>query len=599
MALDPNIILAAGNMRGLDYGETMERRAQIGLRNEALAKARREEAAAAARTVRLGQIGTQAAGGDLAGARRTALEGGDFDALGHITALETEQRAAIGRKIAAAAPLAYAARQLPETDVEGRRALITSNRENLIANGWTPEELAQVQPTNAFLDSFIASAQSVGDMIKHADSVADRQERRADRAADRDFQRGNAYISAGIVPPGTAGAGGGAAADAGGGATAGRTQFGWTPRARNGGDNTDAAVDSKIGGMAKALGVDPDAPLTNLTPIQIAGALALSEGGPGSIADRNNNPGNLRDPKTGAYRRFPTKAAGLAAAAAQVQRNLSRGQTTIRTMVEGLPVAGGSPAAGGTPPGLIPGGRADRARIADERADRAEARADRAENRPPAGYRWTANGTLEAIPGGPGDKQGRQANLKPAPAGALTSYQENTASLRQVQNALQLLDPKNNSPAARRARGAIGPGTGALGETFTQWNSPEGNEFRAMIGRIGGIIIKDTSGAAVSASEDTRLARWVPLPTDTPEAARAKLRNLANAINGTQQAFDDIYNEENGYRPLRVRGTLTPRNGGGNAPAPATRAPAVGTVQGGYRFKGGNPASPSSWEKVK
>jgi predicted component of type VI protein secretion system len=33
------------------------------------------------------------------------------------------------------------------------------------------------------------------------------------------------------------------------------------------------------------------------------------------------------------------------------------------------------------------------------------------------------------------------------------------------------------------------------------------------------------------------------------------------------------------------------------APKP-TGAPAVGTIQGGYRFKGGDPGSQSSWEKV-
>lgn len=138
---------------------------------------------------------------------------------------------------------------------------------------------------------------------------------------------------------------------------AGRTTGGWTPRSRNGGDNDDAAVDGKISGMSSALGIDPTAPFPpGTTNMQIAQALTLSEGGKGSIADRNNNPGNLTDPKTGAYRKFATKEAGLQAAAAQVARNRSRGQNTIQTMVEGLPVDGGagaSAAAGSGAPGYF------------------------------------------------------------------------------------------------------------------------------------------------------------------------------------------------------------------------------------------------------
>lgn len=553
MTLDPNIILQAGNgVQGLNPAALMELRDQVQARHVALAKAQREQQAAEARQTRLSQIGQKVATGDYAGGQHDAIAAGDWDLVDHIKGLQAEQRAALGRKVATAAPLAYQALQLK--DPAQRIALIRSQKDNLVANGWTPEEIDNFQPTDEALQSFVAGGQTLDAIIKHADEVANRQERRADRMSDREFQRGNAYISAGLFPPGSEGApagggGGGSAVPAGQ-----RTQYGWTPRARNGGNNSDDAVDNKLSGMSSHLGLDPTEPFPpGMSNLQIAQALALSEGGAGTLADRNNNPANLTDPKTGAYRRFPTKEAGLQAAAAQVARNRARGQNTIQTMVEGLPVGGGS-GGGRAPAGLtpIPGGKLD----------------PNKSRQPPAGYRWSADGqSLEAIPGGPGDKQGRQANLKPAPSKALTDYQENSTSLRNVQQALALLDPKNNSPAAKAARAAIGPGTGLLGDTFTQLHDPAGNDFRAMLGRIGGIIIKDTSGAAVSASEDARLSKWVPMPSDTVEGARAKLRNLANAIQNQQQSFDEIYNEDNGYRPLRQRGTLT-------APArPAASAP--------------------------
>jgi hypothetical protein len=47
------------------------------------------------------------------------------------------------------------------------------------------------------------------------------------------------------------------------------------------------------------------------------------------------------------------------------------------------------------------------------------------------------------------------------------------------------------------------------------------------------------------------------------------------------------------------RGTYQPKEGAGKAAVAAPGAPAVGTVNQGYRFKGGNPAEPNSWERVQ
>jgi hypothetical protein len=123
------------------------------------------------------------------------------------------------------------------------------------------------------------------------------------------------------------------------GGGAGRYTGGWTPRARNGGDNPDNAVDGKISGAARFLGVDPSADISTISPLKIAQAMTLSEGGSGSLADRNNNPANLRN-GDGTYKKFPTKEAGLNAAAALVARKLKNGQTTVQSLIEGLPAGG-------------------------------------------------------------------------------------------------------------------------------------------------------------------------------------------------------------------------------------------------------------------
>lgn len=135
-------------------------------------------------------------------------------------------------------------------------------------------------------------------------------------------------------------------ATGGGTATAGRTTGGWTPRARNGGDNSDAAVDGKISGASQFLGIGPDDDISQLTPLKIAQAMALSEGGAGSLADRNNNPANMRK-RDGTYMKFASPQGGLNAAAALVKRKIANGQTTVRTLIEGLPTGGNTSGSGG------------------------------------------------------------------------------------------------------------------------------------------------------------------------------------------------------------------------------------------------------------
>lgn len=64
-------------------------------------------------------------------------------------------------------------------------------------------------------------------------------------------------------------------------------------------------------------------------------------------------------------------------------------------------------------------------------------------------------------------------------------------------------------------------------------------------------------------------------------------------IEGAKVRMREAYNDTYAYREKREGGAAAP------ATPAAPKPPAVGTVQDGYRFKGGNPADQKNWEKVK
>lgn len=337
-------------------------------------------------------IQQRAAAGDYAGAQAQAFSLGDYDALRYVSGLEQAHHAKLATEADTIGRLATSLIGLPQ---EQRAAAFAAVAPQLKQAGFDDSELAGVQLTDGALQQYIKLATDTKDAIgaynKQQEGYTLAQGSRryvggqmvAENPAEPRYQavpEGGMLVrvDGGSATP-VYGAPSGGGSTAGGGAVSGRTQYGWTPRARNGGDNSDAAVDGKLRGMSQALRIPIDGDISGLDPMTIARALTISEGGPGSLADRNNNPGNLTDPRTGGYRKFGSKEEGLRAAAAQVRRNLARGQTTIRTMVEGLPVGGGQRS--GSPDVIV--GRPKQTAA-------------------PSGYRYNGD-RLEPIPGGPAD----------------------------------------------------------------------------------------------------------------------------------------------------------------------------------------------------
>jgi hypothetical protein len=148
-------------------------------------------------------------------------------------------------------------------------------------------------------------------------------------------------------------------------------------------------------------------------------------------------------------------------------------------------------------------------------------------------YQRGPDGNITAIGGQ------SKAQLKPIPASVGKEIITNRGTLRQIDSALAELT---------RNPGAIGPTTGMVGDQFTNWRDPKGVALRAAIGKIGGQIIHDVSGAAVTLSEEPRFRPYVPLITDPPGVARQKLMQLKQLTQGVLNDYADQYSEEQGYR---------------------------------------------------
>ncbi len=85
---------------------------------------------------------------DLSASRTEALQAGDIDVAKQIDALDGDTKKKIAGMYKAAAPLAYQALKLPP---DQRKAFIETARPQLVANGWTDQQIDAFDPSDANL----------------------------------------------------------------------------------------------------------------------------------------------------------------------------------------------------------------------------------------------------------------------------------------------------------------------------------------------------------------------------------------------------------------------------------------------------------------
>jgi hypothetical protein len=203
------------------------------------------------------------------------------------------------------------------------------------------------------------------------------------------------------------------------------------------------------------------------------------------------------------------------------------------------------------------------------------------ESKAPAGYRFTKTGDLEAIPGGPPDikTQGKRDQ-------AQASLQSMTSDLdRLAVSANQIL----NHPGLAGITGLRGavpdiPGTDAADARALL------NKLKSQVGFsvLQNMRNNSKSGGAlgnVSDNEGKRLENNLASveSAQSIEQMKRELQGIIDYTNGSKERLSAAY--ESTY------GEGTP------AAAPPGKGPSIGTVEGGYKFKGGDPSKAESWEK--
>jgi hypothetical protein len=215
-----------------------------------------------------------------------------------------------------------------------------------------------------------------------------------------------------------------------------------------------------------------------------------------------------------------------------------------------------------------------RAAEASQRAAEAAEAAKR--GNAPAGFRFKPDGSLEPIPGGPKPAGSAATEGERKAATLLQRLNSSTAQLEQAVKE----DPDARGPSVMAEMGRSLPFVGEAAANVI--NSQQRQRVEAAQLDILDAALTLGTGAAYTREQLQGYRRaFFPQIGDSPETQADKAARLQNVIQAAKIAAG------------RAASSV-----GGAGQAAGPRAPAPGTVQDGYRFKGGDPANPASWEQI-